>query len=160
MNHQTTQMHYSRRMLGAVLANRKIAVCVGIAMLLTACGSSKPGASDIEPYVIDQLGQCQLWTISDVRKTDGIEDGATYRVDFTAKLTLKDTPEQALANYGKHQMDPSYVGCHLYISRLITVTETMSLAKQYEVTGAGILIKSEQGWRLRGELQSGFQPKT
>lgn len=78
-------MHYSRRMLGAVLANRKIAVCVGIAMLLTACGSSKPGASDIEPYVIDQLGQCQLWTISDVRKTHGIEDGATYRVDFTAK---------------------------------------------------------------------------
>lgn len=160
MNHQKTQMHYSRRMLGAVLANRKIAVCVGTAMLLTACGSSKPGASDIEPYVIDQLGQCQLWTISDVRKTDGIEDGATYRVDFTAKLTLKDTPEQTMENYGKHQMDPSYMGCHLYVSRLVAVTESMSFAKQYVVTGAGILIKSEQGWRLRGELQSGFQPKT
>lgn len=160
MNHKKTKTLFPHRMLGAVLANRKIAVCVGIAMLLTACGSSKPGASDIEPYVIDQLGQCQLWTITDVRKTDGIEDGATYRVDFTAKLTLKDTPEQALENYKQHQMDPSYMGCHLYISRLVKVTESMSLAKQYVVTGAGILIKSEQGWRLRGELQSGFQPTT
>jgi hypothetical protein len=33
MNHQKTQIHYSRRMLGAVLANRKIVVCVGISIL-------------------------------------------------------------------------------------------------------------------------------
>lgn len=160
MNHQKTQMHLFHRVLGAVIANRKIAVCVGIAILVTACGSSKPGASDIEPYVIEQLGQCQIWTISDVRKTDGIEDGAAYRVDFTAKLTMKETPEQAFEIYKQHGMDPSYMGCHLYIAQLLMVTESRSLAKQYLVTGAGVLIKSEQGWRLRGEIHSGFQPTT
>lgn len=158
MNHQKTQARYSHRLLGDFMTSRKIAVCIGIAISLAACGSSKPGASDIAPYVIDQLGQCQLWEISDVRKTDGIEDGQMYRIDFTAKLTLKGTPEQALEIYKKHQMDPTYIGCHLYIARLVTVTETMSLVKQYGVEGAGLLIKSEQGWRLRGELQSGFRP--
>src|SRR4051812_24051256 len=85
---------------------------LSIALSLSGCGLSKPGASDIEPYVMDALGQCQLWTIGDVRKVDGIEQGNEYRVDFTAKLTLKEAPEQAVRSYSQHRMDPNYVGCH------------------------------------------------
>lgn len=144
--------------ISRLVARCKIAIIIGISVSLGACGSSKPGASDIEPYVKEQLGQCQLWTISDVRKTDGIEDGGMYRIDFTAKLTLKESPEQAMQSYGKHQMDPNYIGCHMYIARLVRITESMSLEKQYEVSGAGVMVKSEKGWRLNGELRSSFQP--
>lgn len=144
--------------VASLVARCKIAALIGIVISLAACGSSKPGASDIEPYVMEQLGQCQLWTISDVRKTDGIEDGGMYRIDFTAQLTLKESPEQAMQSYGKHQMDPNYIGCHMYVSTLVRITESMSFAKQYEVSGAGVMVKSEKGWRLNGELRSSFQP--
>jgi hypothetical protein len=115
---------------------------------------------------MDRFGQCQLWTISDVRKADGIEEGEAYRVDFTAKLTLKETPEQTMATYRQHQMDPNYAACHQYVSYLVipvegpvsSAEESISFAKQYEIAGAGMLVKSEKGWRLRGNLQSSFNP--
>lgn len=172
MNHKNAQTNPSHRVLGGASANRKMAACIGIALSLAACSLSKPGAADIEPYVMDEFGKCFLWTISDVRKVDGIEEGNAYRVDFTAKLTLKETPEQAVRSYAQHQQDPSNASCYKYDSLLALMPSDEMIAKamesktvppllwakQYEVTGAGILVKSEKGWRLSGDIQSAINP--
>ncbi|MFZ6656540.1 hypothetical protein [Undibacterium sp. TJN19] len=140
----------------------QLIAAIGAVLSLTACGNGKPGASDIEPYIKNVLGQCELWTVSDVRKVDGIEEGKSYRVDFTAALTLKQSPEQARQSYIQHKMDPSWIGCHTYISNLAVLNanqDKAELVKQYNVSGFGMLIKSEQGWRLVGDnLHLEFAP--
>lgn len=139
---------------------RNLAVLLGVALTAAACGLSSPGASDIAPYVMDDLGQCPLWTISDIRKVDGIAARDSYRVDFTAKLTLTSAPEDTNRNYIQHQGEPGYMGCHVIIPHLATVqNRTVILSKQYDVSGMGELVKSEKGWRLQGELrQYRFMP--
>lgn len=140
----------------------RVIAAIGTALSLTACGLGKPSSSDIEPYIKNALGQCELWTVSDVRKVDGIEEGKSYRVDFTATLSMKQSPEQAFQSYLQHKMDPSWIGCHTYISNLAIMSasrDKVELVKKYEVSGFGMLIKSEQGWRLLGDnLQFEFAP--
>lgn len=140
----------------------RMIVAFGAVLSLAACGNGKPGASDIEPYIKNVLGQCELWTVGDVRKVDGIEEGKSYRVDFTAALTLKQSPEQARQSYIQHKMDPSWIGCHTYISNLAVLNanqDKAELVKKYNVSGFGMLIKSEQGWRLVGDnLHLEFAP--
>ena len=95
-----------------------VAITLGSA-ILSACGQSKPGASDIEPYVMEELSNCPLWSVSDVRKVDGIATEDSYQVDFSAKLTLKATPEETSRAYVAHERDTAYLGCHLVISQLV-----------------------------------------
>jgi len=134
-----------------------VAITLGSACILSACGQSKPGASDIEPYVMAELSNCPLWTVSDVRKVDGIATEDSYQVDFSAKLTLNATPEETSRAYVAHERDTAYLGCHLVISQLVDVRLRGLPTKKYDISGAGELVKSESGWRLRGELvQLGF----
>ena len=162
MNHQKTQMHYSRRMLGAVLANRKIAVCVGIAMLLTACGSSKPGASDIEPYLVDNFGKCPLWTLQGVKKTDGVELENAYRLDYSAELTLKDSPENTVKVFLVHEHDPLYTPCTDSITAMVYQMASngqKTIAKNYVLSGYAGFVKFEKGWRIATGIENTFTPK-
>ena len=129
-----------------------VAITLGSACILSACGQSKPGASDIEPYVMAELSNCPLWSVSDVRKLDGIATEDSYQVDFSAKLTLKATPEETSRAYVAHERDTAYLGCHLVISQLVDVRLRGLPTKKYDISGAGELVKSESGWRLRGEL--------
>ena len=129
-----------------------VAVTLGSACILSACSQSKPGASDIEPYVMAELSNCPLWSVSDVRKVDGIATEDSYQVDFSAKLTLKATPEETSRAYVAHERDSAYLGCHLIISQLVDVRLRGLPTKKYDISGAGELVKSESGWRLRGEL--------
>lgn len=129
-----------------------VAITLGSACILSACGQSKPGASDIEPYVMAELSNCPLWSVSDVRKVDGIATEDSYQVDFSAKLTLKATPEETSRAYVAHERDTAYLGCHLVISQLVDVRLRGLPTKKYDISGAGELVKSESGWRLRGEL--------
>lgn len=127
-------------------------ITLGSACILSACGQSKPGASDIEPYVMAELSNCPLWSVSEVRKVDGIATGDSYQVDFSAKLTLKATPEETSRAYVAHERDTAYLGCHLVISQLVDVRLRGLPTKKFDISGAGELVKSESGWRLRGEL--------
>ena len=129
-----------------------VAFTLGSACILSACSQSKPGASDIEPYVMAELSNCPLWSVSDVRKVDGIATEDSYQVDFSAKLTLKATPEETSRAYVAHERDTAYLGCHLVISQLVDVRLRGLPTKKYDISGAGELVKSESGWRLRGEL--------
>lgn len=129
-----------------------VAITLSSAHILSACSQSKPGASDIEPYVMAELSNCPLWSVSDVRKVDGIATEDSYQVDFSAKLTLKATPEETSRAYVAHERDTAYLGCHLVISQLVDVRLRGLPTKKYDISGAGELVKSESGWRLRGEL--------
>ncbi|KAB8059904.1 hypothetical protein GCN74_11035 [Janthinobacterium sp. FT14W] len=128
------------------------AIILSSACILSACGQPKPGASDIEPYVMAELSNCPLWSVSDVRKLDGIATEDSYQVDFSAKLTLKATPEETSSAFMAHERDTAYLGCHFVIAQLVDVRIRGLPTKKYDISGAGELVKSESGWRLRGEL--------
>lgn len=137
-----------------MMNNCNLAAGMALVLVLQGCSLSKPTASDIKPYLMTELGQCPLWTISDVRKVDGIAGSDnSYRVDFAATLNLKAPPVQALQLFDQHQADPAYLTCHSIIVHLVTVKGRVpTLSNQYEITGAADLLKSEKGWRLKGEL--------
>lgn len=136
-----------------MMKNCKLVAGVALLLILQGCGRSKPTASDIEPYLMAELGQCPLWTISDVRKVDGIAGESSYRVDFAAKLTLKAPPMQALRLLHQHQAEPAYLICHSFTPYLMTLNGRVpTMSSQYEITGAADLVKSEKGWRLKGAL--------
>ena len=162
MKNNLTSKNQIQPTFTCLIGGFRMIVAIGAVLSLTACGFGKPGSSDIEPYIKNALGQCELWTVNDVRKVDGIEEGKSYRVDFTATLAMKQSPEQAFQSYLQHKMDPSWIGCHTYISNLAIMSasrDKVELVKKYEVSGFGMLIKSEQGWRLLGEnLNFEFAP--
>lgn len=155
MQLNTTKGRLSFRKLSFLPAMNEvmgIAIMLGSICVLSACGQSKPGASDIEPYVMAELSNCPLWSVSDVRKVDGIATDDSYQVDFSAKLTLRATPEQTLRRYVDHGKEAAYLGCHFVIAQLMDVHIRGLPTKKYDISGAGELVKSESGWRLRGEL--------
>ena len=71
---------------------------------------------------------------------------------FSAKLTLKATPEQTLLTFMDHQREGAYLGCHFVIAQLMDARIRGLPTKKYDISGAGELVKSESGWRLKGEL--------
>ncbi|MDN2677681.1 hypothetical protein [Janthinobacterium sp. SUN033] len=155
MQLNTTKGRLDYRKLPFLPAKNKvlgIAIMLSSACMLSACGKSKPSASDIEPYVMAELSNCPLWSVSDVRKVDGIATEDSYQVDFSAKLTLRATPEQTLRRYVDHGKEAAYLGCHFVIAHLSDTRIRGLPTKKYEISGAGELVKSESGWRLRGEL--------
>lgn len=162
MQLNTTKGRMDCRKLPFLLAVNKVmegAIMLGSICILSACVQSKPGASDIEPYVMAELSNCPLWSVSDVRKLDGIANEGSYQVDFSSKLTLKATPEEALRRYVEHGKEVAYLGCHFIIAQLSNPRNPTLLSKNYEVSGAGEMVKSESGWRLTGELfQLAFVP--
>lgn len=155
MQLNTTKGRLSSRELPFLPAMNKvmgIAIMLGSICVLSACDQSKPGASDIEPYVMAELSNCPLWSVSDVRKVDGIATEDSYQVDFSAKLTLRATPMQTLRRYVDHGKEAAYLGCHFVIAQLSDARIRGLPTKKYDISGAGELVKSESGWRLRGEL--------
>lgn len=131
-----------------------LCLCAGT---LTGCGKGAPSVADIQPPLLGDLGQCDLWTISDIKKVDGIPGKESYRVDFSATLTMKNTPRETLRKLHENERDPRFMSCHMVIGHL--ARPDLSLWKQYGVTGAGEFVKSEKGWRLLGELgQYEFMP--
>lgn len=131
-----------------------LCLCAGT---LTGCGKGAPSVDDLQPPLMSDLGQCDLWTISDIKKIDGIPGKESYRVDFSATLTMKNTPRETLQKLHENEYDPRFMSCHIFIAHL--ARPDLSLWKQYGVTGAGEFVKSEKGWRLLGELgQYEFMP--
>lgn len=130
---------------------------------LTAGCSSKPGASDVEPYVMADLGACPLWEITDVSKADGVAQENSYRVDFTAMLTLKDSPEKAWEDATQpRSIASTQASCNMYWVVLlrtggaVAIPEPrlpgLSLSKQYKVAGSALMVKSERGWQLAQDI--------
>lgn len=122
-------------------------------LTLQACGLSKPTVADVEPAVMDLLGQCPLWSMSDFEKTDGIAGDASYRLDFKVRLVLKQSAPDTFRLLNEHQAEPAYLTCHYLIRNLATLEGRMTkLSLKYEVSAAADLVKSEKGWRVSGEL--------
>jgi hypothetical protein len=121
-----------------------IAAILGAAISLTGCGASKPGTYDIAPFLQERIANiCPRWDIADIRKVDGIQQGETYRVDFVAKMTFHaDRPKSA---------DP-FVQCVTGLQQGGLVFDPNAeggiKATKLDVTGWGVLTKSEKGWRL------------
>lgn len=106
--------------------------------LLVGC-SSKPGVSDIATGVNEFWGACAK--ISDVNKTNGIENGNTYRVSFTYKLeALEDT------ELGVHKEKSNCSITH--VSTLNNIAGFLPVKKgdAYTVTTETNMVKSEKGW--------------
>lgn len=131
--------------------------CLLAALTLAACGKSSPGVADITPALMADISQCDLWTVSDVKKVDGIPGKESYRVDFSAKLVLKSGAEETMQKIDPMPKDANAVQCLMVASMLMR--STGALWKSYDVSGAGEFVKSEKGWRLAGELgQYDFAP--
>jgi len=122
-----------------------IAAILGAAITLSGCGASKPGTDDIAPFLQERISNiCPRWDIADIRKVDGIQQGEMYRVDFVAKMTFHgERPGGA---------DPFGVGCITGLQQGGLVFDPASgsgvKATKLDVTGWGVLTKSEKGWRL------------
>lgn len=148
---------------------RRLAAVALIGLSATAC-SSKPGAADIEPFVMDELGACKLWDVSHIKKTDGVAQGERYQVDFSAKLTFKASPAEVWEDSKRPGSLASTPVCNAIFRALLLQSggsfaipepqlKGATLSKQYEVRGSAVVVKSEQGWRLIDELKDlAFEP--
>jgi hypothetical protein len=141
----------------------KSTALVFIALSLAACGASKPGADDIAPFVLQQIGDCPLWDVTEFRKVDGIDQGNEYRVDFAAKLTFKeDKFKTYLGEDITHRTMAPYDKCLalglILMQNGLSPDNPNQIPKQFDVIGSGVLAKSEKGWRLSGHLDYKFVP--
>lgn len=113
------------------MRSRALALILCLGGSLLGC-SSKPSVSDIAAGVNEFWGTCAK--ISDVKKTNGVEDGNAYRVAFTYKLEiLKD-------------MDKST--CSLVQAVILGTLGSDPITKGdvFNLTGEKNMIKSEKGW--------------
>ena len=148
---------------------RRLTAVALIGLTAAAC-SSKPGAADIEPFVMDELGACKLWDVSNIKKTDGVAQGDRYQIDFSAKLTFKASPAEIWEEFKRPESLASTPACNAILIALIqqpggsfAIPEPKlrgaTLSKQYAVRGSAVVVKSEQGWRLIDELKDlAFEP--
>ncbi|MEM8515420.1 hypothetical protein RCH14_004781 [Massilia sp. MP_M2] len=147
------------------LARKSTSLIAAIAVtgfLSTAC-SSKPGSSDIVPFVMDDLGACPLWEIADVKKTDGVAQEPNYQIDFTATLTLKENPVKLWEDAKRASAIAWTPACNIYWAVLIQQGGTVpipeprvpgfSMSEKYSVSGYAVLVKSENGWQLAQEIR-------
>jgi hypothetical protein len=139
----------------------KVVGGVCLAVLLTAC-SSKPGVEDIEPYLVkDNFGLCPLWTVHDVKKTDGAELENAYRIDYSAVLTLKKSPRETVDEYLAHEHDPVYEPCTDSLTAMLQLTLKSGqklINSEYQMNGFAGFIKSEKGWRIATGIKNTFTP--
>jgi hypothetical protein len=161
-----SKLHSRRRVQPTISA--LLALCTFSASL-TGC-SSKPGASDVEPFVMEDLGACPLWKISDVRNTNSVAQGDRYKVDFAATLTFNDSPEKVWEDSKRDRSIASTPACNVYFIVLIqqpggsyALPERQvagaTLSQQYKVAGYATLVKSEKGWQIIDEIRGlSFEP--
>jgi len=129
-----------------------LAAAAFAAVLLAAC-NSKPGASDIEPYIMNGVGRCPLWTISDFKKVDGVPQGDVYQVEFAAKLTFKQEHAKAKEEFHSHANTQTADGDYEYcMSQQALRALELGTAQEYSVSGVLPMVKSENGWRLNEQL--------
>lgn len=85
-------------------------LCASISVVLAACGNSAPSGSDAKAALASSIGDCSYITITDFKKTNGIQgdDANSYRVEiaYTLKLDtdhddLPDTLKQFAENRDK-----------------------------------------------------------
>lgn len=83
-----------------------------------------------------------------------IEQGNEYRVDYTATLRFKDGEAWDSTLYYRN---PKYNGCIMVMSQAFGIPgEGQKITPNLDVSGYGVLVKSEKGWRLRGNLNYSF----
>ena len=68
----------------------QIAMSVVIGFFITACGSSTPSTSDIKDYIKAKFSSCENINITNIKKTNGYQDGNYYKIDFEYAIKLKD----------------------------------------------------------------------
>ena len=62
-----------------------------IGVFITACGSSTPSTWDIEDYIESKFSSCENMRITNIKKTNGYQDGKYYKVDFEYTVNLKNS---------------------------------------------------------------------
>jgi hypothetical protein len=114
--------------------------------LIAGC-SGTPGPADIEPYVQGEVGSCPLWTVSNIKKTDGEADGNNYRLDISAELTLKGSSDETSTTYKNNGFRPEFKPCHAYIMHMYS-KDGQTLSQKFVIEGFAIFTKTEKGWRV------------
>jgi|GWRWMinimDraft_3_1066011.scaffolds.fasta_scaffold10383_2 hypothetical protein len=113
--------------------------------------SSKPSASDIAAGVNEFWSGCAK--ISDVIKTNGVENGNAYRVSFTYKMELLEdgggalgVPPHCSIVGGEGSQTASLL--KIVFSSIAGGNGSGSLKKGnvYTVTNEANMVKSEKGW--------------
>lgn len=116
------------------MRNRTLILILCLGSFLFGC-SSKPGNSDITTGLNEFWGECVI--ISDVNKTNGVEQGNTYHVSFTYKLEI---PEDRSSCSGVNNL----MLVNLYTSA--GNTKGIQTGDTYTITAEYNMIKSENGW--------------
>lgn len=129
------------------MRNSRLLLILCLGGFLLGC-SSKPGTSDIMTGLNDFWAGCAK--ISDVTKTNGVENVNSYRVSFTYKLELLEdgagmlgTPPGCSISGAANQ-----AGALFKIAVLSASSGGGSLKKGdvYTVSNGTNMVKSEKGW--------------
>jgi hypothetical protein len=100
-----------------------------------------------------------------------VDQGTSFKVDFSAVLTLRDRPEEVWKDAKqelKGSLEFSTTCADLFVSLIrqpggsYPIPDQQlagaTLSEQYKVTGHAILVKSEKGWQLVDEIRTSFEP--
>jgi hypothetical protein len=116
------------------MRNRTLILILCLGNFLFGC-SSKPGASDIQNGLNEFWGTCA--TVSDVTKTNGIEQDNSYHVAFTYELEIPATRSNC-----------SFANNLLLINIYTSAGNTKGIqtGDTYTINAEYNMIKSENGW--------------
>ncbi len=123
------------------MRNIELVFITCLAGTLLGC-SNKPAGSDIAAGVNAYWGGCVK--ITDVSKTNGVENGNTYRVSYTYKLEVLDDKSRCSLENSMELMKIAMeakgvgVGADPY--------HPAKTGDVYTVSNETIMVKSEKGW--------------
>jgi len=131
---------------------------VGTALLTSGCGSGTPSDSDIERALGSGVPNCDIGYVvaSNVKKTNGMPDGQSYRVTYSYDLQfVSDSPdyEAIQKSEGQSSMRLLAIGlCNQDLARAGVIDYSKGKpvmpkkGDRVSMTGEMTMIRSEQGW--------------
>lgn len=118
-------------------------LCLGSSLL--GC-SSKPGESDIATASKEFWSGCA--TVSNVKKTNGVENGNSYKVSFSYDLTVLEDVELigGKCSTGMGYIDAGSQKGILFKIHNPVLQSPIKKGDVFNIVGEKNMVKSEKGW--------------
>lgn len=145
------------------MLNKKFLVLGFLNLFFIAGCTSNPDVASIEPSLKAQWSKCDLFKVTNIKKTNGIERGTKYQINLSynieATRDLIATPQTYSVSTSIQLACPAVVTVedllmHIAVDGSKRMVEghpipgTILLPKgtSYEVNTSYLMIKSEKGW--------------
>ena len=118
-----------------------IILCLGIPLF--GC-SSKPDVGDIDAQIQAIWQPCELLRVTDLKKTNGIDQGNTYELAYSYKLVFQkdvsDWPSAGICPIDQLNL------LWTYAKAVNKAGVAMKKGEFIEVNDSATMVKSEKGW--------------